>query len=77
MLLMSSSFFNITILKFCIESNYFLQIDVTIGFVRWSHLYQFYSKDLDLGAHLRKAPRLRYNVLHPRRNYDNNEKFSL
>ena len=45
-----------------------ISIHVTAGNVHWSHLHQVHAKDLELNAHLRKAPKVGYKVLHPGNN---------
>ena len=45
-----------------------ISMHVPAGFVRWSYLHPIQAKDLDLNAHLRKAPKVNYKVLHPGNN---------
>ena len=63
--LLASRFFQIPEFS-CITNG--ISIHVTAGNVRWSHLHQVYAKDLELNAHLRKAPKVGYKVLHPGNN---------
>ena len=63
--LLASRFFQIPEFS-CITNG--ISIHVTAGNVRWSHLHQVHAKDLELNAHLRKAPKVGYKVLHPGNN---------
>ena len=50
----------------CIANELFTHVPA--GFVRCSYLHQIHAKDLDLNAHLRKAPKVDYKFLHPGKN---------
>ena len=63
--LLASRFFQIPEFS-CIANE--ISMHVPAGFVRWSYLHQIHAKDLDLNAHLPKAPKVGYKVLHPGNN---------
>ena len=42
-----------------------IKVECPARYVRWPDLHSIHSKDLDLTAHLKMAPKITYQVLHP------------
>ena len=46
-------------------------VEVPEGYISWRMLYELYEKDETLQGHLRKAPRITYQAIHPGNNKQN------
>ena len=45
-----------------------LDINIPPGFIQWSTFHRVHEKDLAIGCHVKKAPKLSYQALHPGNN---------
>ena len=60
--LLATKFFQVPALDFTLMD---VDINIPIGTIKWSTFHRVHEKDLAIGCHVKKAPKISYQALHP------------
>ena len=63
--LLGNKFFQVPAFEFTLMD---VDINIPLGTIQWSTFHRVHEKDLEIGCHVKKAPKISYQSLHPGNN---------